>query len=83
MLLVTWKFKHQILNPASLSVSGIDTQEGEGDMQGRKRGFPGAPGKPHKKLKGQPMPKNALMHLYELKPGENSHIDPNPFLDNS
>ncbi|XP_052273794.1 double-stranded RNA-specific editase 1-like isoform X2 [Dreissena polymorpha] len=47
---------------------GIDTQEGEGDMQGRKRGFPGAPGKPHKKLKGQPMPKNALMHLYELKP---------------
>ncbi|XP_052215460.1 cullin-4A-like isoform X2 [Dreissena polymorpha] len=38
----------------------VDTPEGEEDMQG--------PGKPHKKLKGQPMPKNALMHLNELKP---------------
>ena len=42
-------------------------------MQGKKRPFSGGPGKAPKKLKAQAMPKNALMHLYELKPGEYKH----------
>ena len=49
-------------------VTGGEDQ-GEDEMQGRKRSFLGGPGKPSKKLKGQAQPKNALMHLYELKPG--------------
>ncbi|XP_053409004.1 double-stranded RNA-specific editase 1-like [Mercenaria mercenaria] len=38
-------------------------------MQGKKRSFPGPQGKAAKRLKTQAQPKNALMHLYELKPG--------------
>lgn len=46
-----------------------DKGESDGDMQGKKRPFPGPQGKATKRLKAQAQPKNALMHLYELKPG--------------
>lgn len=46
-----------------------DPPEGD-DMQGKKRPFQGGPAKASKKLKAQAAPKNALMHLYELKPGK-------------
>jgi hypothetical protein len=46
-----------------------DKGEGDADMQGKKRPFPGPQGKNAKRLKAQAQPKNALMHLYELKPG--------------
>lgn len=49
--------------------SEVTDKDSDGDMQGKKRAFPGPQGKGAKRLKAQAQPKNALMHLYELKPG--------------